>query len=197
MSYVPTWKGGKRMIGLTHYFHADMAYMAEADPDCISWDVDTTPMEYANDDEVGTFIPDLVLATKDGLRLVRLVDASDRQADAKPGKVTEVPPPREGLTFECYTRSQLSKHPRLKASRDILYHRIRRLADEFPMQVAGMFAMRPFATLGDLHGRLGGGREIWFDLLALIGQGFIEVDMDQPLDLEMPVRACSHKGHLG
>lgn len=36
MSFVATWKGGKRMIGLAHYFHADMAYMAEADPDCTS-----------------------------------------------------------------------------------------------------------------------------------------------------------------
>ena len=197
MSFVPTWKGGKRMVGLAHYFHADMAYLAEADPNCIFWDVDTSPIEYANDDEVTTFIPDLVLATRDGKRLVRLVDGSDREPGSKPGKTPEVPLPREGMVFECYSRSQLSAHPRLKASRDILYHRIRRLAPELPLKVAGMFAMGGVDTLGDLQGRLGGGREIWFDVLALIGGGFVEVDMDHPLDVDMPVRACSYKGHLG
>ena len=195
MSWFPTWKGGRRMVGLAHYFHVDMATLAEADPDCTEWDVDSTPFPYAKDDDVRYFVPDFVLRMRAGVRLVRLVHGPevDETYDRRQRKEPALPEPRDGVTFERYTRAQLHRHPRLRASRDILYHRRRHLPQELPLQVAGMFAMRPFDTLGELHSRLGGTDETWFDVLSLVAQGVVEVDMDQQLGPEMPVRSCTER----
>ena len=184
------------MVGLAHYFHVDMATLAEMDPDCLEWDADRTPVQYADDDEAGYFVPDFVLRMRVGVRLIRLVHGPE--VDATHGRRRKpepiLPEPRDGLTFERYTRAQLRAHPRLPASRDILYHRPRHWPPELPMRVAGMFAMRAFATLGELHVRLGSSRDTWFDVLSLVAQGFVEVDMDRPLGLEMPVRSCFERG---
>lgn len=198
MSWFPTWKGSKRMVGLAHYFHVDMATLAETDPDCSEWNVDRTPVEYIDNDEAGCFVPDFALRTRVGVRLIRLVHGPE--VDTIHGRrrkaESTLPESRDGLTFERYTRAQLHAHPRLPASRDILYHRPRHWPLELPMQVAGMFAMRAFDTLGELHFQLGGSRDTWFDILSLVAQGFVEVDMDQPLGLQMLVRSCFDRGHL-
>ena len=198
MAYFPTWKGGRRMERLRHYFHEDMAVLLEADPDVLRWTADAEAVEAEHDDgAVRAFVPSMRAETRRGVRLIKLRDDCRRDGTRRgEGPVRPSPLALPAATFERLTRSELASHPRLAASAEILFHRPRDLAPALPLRVASMAALEPFPDLGAVLHRLEG-RAAWEDVLALVARGHVEVDMSFPLGPDMPVVCCKPGGHLG
>lgn len=196
MSRLPSWRGEHRIISLYHYFHADMGYILEADPEVLTWTTDVEAVPYEEDGQQKVFVPSIKAYTRTGVRLIKLIHGSKPgRGGAKPLTAKTAPRPQPGVTFEIYSRRDLEAHPRLRASRDIVYHRCRELDAHLPMRLAATFAGRPPRKLGEVHAFLGGTPEDWFDVLALVAKGHVEVDMDMPLGPDMPVIECRAKGY--
>jgi hypothetical protein len=194
MSLLPTWRGDFRIIPLKHFFHADMGYMLEADPDTVKWTTDVQPVPYVEDGEQRVFVPSMMVETRSGVRLIKLVHGSAPNS-RRPRTVKVAPRPQPGMTFEIYSRRDLLHHPRLQASRDIIYRRCWELDPHLPMRLAAMTAGKPLADLGELHNLMGATPDHWDQLLALVAKGYVVVDMSAPLGPKMPVRECRSKGY--
>lgn len=201
MAYFPTWKGGRRMERLRHYFYEDMAVLLEADPAVLSWTAEPGPLDLEHDDgEVRPFTCTFRAETEDYSRLIKLNDdARKLKLGRKPKRHPRRPRPLQApdLVCEYYTCSALAQHPRLRTSRDILFHRPRYWARELPYRIATMAALEHPATLGEIHRRLASPEVAFEDLVSLVAQGYIEVDLDFPVGPEMPVLSCNARGYLG
>ena len=68
VSLMPSWKGTHRIIPLKHYFHADMAYILEADPDVLTWDTDVELIPYVEGGMEKLFAPSIRVEMRTGLR---------------------------------------------------------------------------------------------------------------------------------
>ena len=64
-------------------------------------------------------------------------------------------------------------------------------------RLGALAAQRPFATLGDVHERLGRDEVSWAHVLSLVSRGFIEVDMTESVGPGMRVVTCGSSGHEG
>lgn len=196
MAYFPTWKGGRRMERLHHYFHEDMAFLLEADHEVTYWTADAEPIDLEYDDgEVRPFRHSFRAETRGGLRLIRLRDESHPLT--KQPRTRARPVEMLGVRCEFYGKAALAGHPRLRTSKEILFHRPRPWTPELPHRVATMAAMEHPDTLGGLHLRLGHSEVAFEDLVSLVAQGFIDVDLDFPVGPAMPVLACNARGYLG
>lgn len=198
MVYYPTWKGGRRMEPLRHYFHEDMAVLLEADPAVVKWSAQVESLDVEHDDGVvREFRPSMRAEVQGRIRLIKLHDDSRRGPPEVAGRRRAWPVAARGISFERYTRSQLAKHPRLRTSQDIIFHRSRDLPRELPLQAASLAAVSLPRTLGELHERLGRSNVVWEDVLSLVAQGYVEVDMGAAVGPGMSVVACHPWGYLG
>ena len=190
----PTWKGEKRMEKLRHYFHQDMAYLLEADPDVIRWSARVEPfrVEY-EDGEVREYPHTMCAETSHGTRHISL---HYRERRLKPnGDNLAEPVAMRGRVFESYTRDDLVTHPRLQTSKDILFHRSRELEPELALRTFAMSVAAFPATLGDLHRDLGPEIVSWEEVVCLVAQGYVVVNLDFALGPNMPIISCEPHGH--
>lgn len=192
MSYFPARKGGPRMERLRHYWHVGMATLLEVDPDVRSWttEVEVVRRRLDPDDSV-QFTPHMWVVARDGYRALRLIDGGDgaRARWLERNGWVRDRCRENGADLVVITREEVDTHPLLKTAKTILYHRRWDVPEEYALRVAAM-ADHPPATLGALHAALDPYEGAWPQVLALIGQGLIEIEMSGHLDPSVPVVAC-------
>ncbi|WP_156963780.1 hypothetical protein [Muricoccus aerilatus] len=197
MVYFPTYKGGHRNERLRHYFHEDMAYLLEADPQVLRWTTEVEPIDVLHDDnQMRPFIPSMRAVTTRGVRMVKLAwgkrQPKRRSAKARRPRPVDV----DGLTYEFLMGEDLTVHPCLPASKEVIYHRPRETDPDLPCLAAAVFSESRPVTLGDLQERLGRKVAALEDLISLVAQGFIQVDLRCKVDAGMTVLGCRTQGYL-
>ncbi len=196
-SRFPTWKGGRRIERLRHYFHEDMACLLETDPDVVRWSAQVEPMEVEYEDgHVRVYPQSMWAETSRGMRHISLCYEACHPGTEPQGDKRSAPLKVRGELFETYTRADLAAHPRLRTSQDILFHRSRELERELPLRVASISAVALPATLGDLHQCLGHGAVAWEDVVCLVAQGYLVVDLGYAVGPAMPLISCNPFGYL-
>lgn len=198
MTYFPTWKGGKRMERLRHYFHADMAALLETDRHVLRWTTEVQAFQFDDDGRDIHFTPNFQVTELSGTRFIRLVRETDFKA-ARRNERHELLKQQfgdMGMQFDVLSDVQLAAHPHLQTARDILFHRYRDVPDEMVHRLGALAAAGPPPTLGELHVEVGGDELGWEQLLSLVAQGHVDVDLAYGLTPDTPVVACMLKGHL-
>ena len=197
VAYFPTWKGGRRMERLRHYFHEDMACLLEMDPDVLRWSTEELANDNHEDAARAGSRSSMVAETSRGMRFIELYD------DTSPGgrQVTTGRPFASkfpaSVEVERLSRTELMSHPRLAASEELLFHRPRVWEPALPLRAAAMDAVQAVRDLGDLYVRLGSNSVCWEDVLSMVAQGFVSVNMDDAVGPAIRVVACNSVGHLG
>ncbi len=192
MSYFPARKGGWRMERLRRYWHVGMATLLEVDPDVLSWTTEAeTVRRFLNPEDSVQFTPHMWVAARDSYRALRLIDGGDGSRERWLGRNGWVRDRcrENGANLMVITREEVETHPILKMAKTILYHRRWDVPEEYALRVAAM-ADHPPATLGALHAALDPDEGAWPQVLALIGQGLIEIEMSGHLAPSVLVVAC-------
>jgi hypothetical protein len=197
MSYFPTAKGTPRMEGLRHYFHKDMALILDARPNVMEWTANTASIVFGRGRRQTEFTPDFDVQEEHRTYSVRLLcsgttrrEVADERHDAIDAKYRE-----RGETLVVMTSEELAGHPHLPAALALFRNRGRDWPEHLPQMVADAWADRCPTTLGDIQKTVGVGRTTWFQLLSLASLGHLDLDLDYPLDADMPVLACRSQGH--
>jgi len=193
MAYFPTMKGSLRSEPLRHYFHRDMAYLLEADPEVLTWTTQVDPMET----DEGGIRPSFKAEHVGGTRLIHVTHRPPGEKRRAQYRAMQAHCRQQGLSFEVLSREELTAHKRLPASRDLFFFRPFEFPRELPVMVSALAAAQEVRTLGDILNGLGGAEGLWPQILSLTARGYIEVDMNEPLGPDMPVRCCKPTGHLG
>ena len=197
MSYFPTVKGTPRMEGLRHYFHKDMALILDARPDVVEWTADTKPIVLGTGHRQTEFTPDFEVEEEYRTYSIRLlrsgITASETAAERHHAADAEY---RErGQSLLVMTAAELTSHPFLPAARTLFQNRGRDWPENLPQAVSDTWTDRCPTTLGRIHEAAGGGQTFWMQLLSLASLGYLELDLDCPLDDDMPVLACRPWGY--
>ena len=191
MSYFPTRKGQPRMERLRHYWHVGMAAMLEVDPQVRSWTTEVEAVRLIAADEPLQFTPHMWVSAREGYRALRLVDGGENARGrwlSRHGFLRDRYL-QDGADLLVVTREEVEGHPLLKAANTILYYRRWEVPENYVLRVASIVDDPP-PTLGALHAELDPRQGSWPQILALVGQGLIEIEMSGRLDPEVPVVAC-------
>lgn len=197
MSYFPTVKGTPRMEGLRHYFHKDMALILDARPDVVEWTADTAPIVLGEGRRQTEFTPDFDVQEDHRTYSVRLLRSGTTasEAIAERHHTINAEYRKRGEALLVMTAAALTTHPHLPAALALFRNRGRDWPDDFPQTVAEAWADGCPTTLGRIQESIGGGRTAWTQLLSLASLGYLELDLDCPLDADMPVLACHFQGY--
>lgn len=193
VSYFPTRKGGWRMERLHHYAHRSLAALLETDPQVLRWTTEAEPLAMEDGRE---FTPSFWVVGSRHCTAIRVLRA-DRLRGARHDERHRAVRDAYGrldVAFEVRTEEDVKADPRLSVAEEILWHRPWDVPAGMSLQV-GTMAAAPPATLGELHTRLGGAAETWPLMIALVAQGFIELEDAERLDTATRVLACRMRGH--
>ncbi len=197
MSYFPTVKGRPRMEGLRHYFHKDMALMLDARPGVMEWTADTGPITVGEGRRQTEFTPDFEVREEHRTYSVRLLRSGTTASEAAVERHRSVDAEyrTRGEFLLVMTAEDLVGHPHLPAARILFQNRGRDWPENLPHAVFDTWTDRCPTTLGRIHEAAGGGQTFWMQLLSLASLGYLELDLDCPLDDDMPVLACRPWGY--
>jgi hypothetical protein len=198
LSYFPTWKQGPGVVmeKLRHYYLEDQAYLLEVSYDVLTWTAQCEPVTCGDGRRKHVFRPNFVVETRTGQRVIRIVKASERVDARRSEKVTLLDRHyrAQGVTFEFLTDADLKASPCLPAAREIFHYRYWSCAQWLPLKIQEISMDTPPGTLGELHRRLGGAEDLWYQLLSMVAQGFVEVDLSASVGPEMPVLSTRMNG---
>ncbi|MBI5162841.1 MAG: hypothetical protein HY985_02950 [Magnetospirillum sp.] len=196
MSFFPTIKGDKRMEALRHYFHCDFATLLEADAEVLYWTTEAQMLEFEHEGKQVKFKPNFHIEERRGPRAVRLVSSHSlaRQRQTERHGLIREKYAAQGVAFTVLTDEDVAGDPRLDAAKEIFYYRCWPWPDGLVLDLVSFAATAHPKNLGDLHVWMGGSRNAWAQLIALVAHGVVEIDLNSELSPDTPVISCKVGG---